>query len=79
LTSLAQGAVFFSSVAAALSAVVIYGLWRGKTLGIAFRSRLIARRQHEPALFWFSLALFAGFDLLALAAVVGNVRLLMLL
>jgi hypothetical protein len=66
--------VFFLSVAAILFAIVALGLGTGKTLGIAFRGRFIARRQHEPRLYWASLAIFALFGLVLIVGVV-NVRL----
>jgi hypothetical protein len=59
MTSLDVGTAFFLSIAATLLAVVVLGLKTGKTLGIAFRSRFIARRLYEPGLFWASLTIFA--------------------
>jgi hypothetical protein len=53
----------FLAVAAICLTIVAFGLRTGKTLGIAFRSRLIARRRQEPALYWASLTIFAAFGL----------------
>jgi hypothetical protein len=38
--------------------IVVIGLRTGRTFGIAFRSRFIARRESEPGLFGCSLVLF---------------------
>jgi hypothetical protein len=75
VTDLEKGTIIFSSVAAILFALVAHGLWSGKTLGIAFRSRLIARRRLEPALYWASLAILSVFGLVAVTAVVSNLHL----
>jgi hypothetical protein len=56
--------------------VVGFGLRSGKTLGIAFRSRFIARRHEEPVLFWMSLAVFAAFGAVALLVALSNLRLM---
>jgi hypothetical protein len=52
---------------------VLVALRTRRVLGIAFRSRLIARREREPGLYWASLALFAitgGFLLFVVASVI---------
>lgn len=74
MTDLEKGVALFGSVGAALFGLVGFGLWSGKTLGIAYRNRFIARRRQEPALYWFSLAIFAALGLLTLAAVFSNLR-----
>jgi len=53
--------------------IVIVGLKTGRTLGVAFRSRFIARRESEPGLFGCSLFLF-GLAGLFLTYVVVSVR-----
>ncbi|MFZ0267999.1 hypothetical protein [Caulobacter sp.] len=40
--------------------IVALGLKTGRTLGVAFRSRFIARRENEPGLFGCSLLLFGA-------------------
>jgi len=53
------GSFVFLLIATILFAVVRYSIWSGKTLGVAFRSRFIARRRQEPALYWASLTIFS--------------------
>lgn len=48
----------FLGIAAACFVIVAAGLKTGRTLGIAFRSRFIARRESEPYLFGCSLFIF---------------------
>lgn len=48
----------FLVVAAVCYLMVAIGLKTGKTLGIAFRSRFIARKKEEPILFGCSLWIF---------------------
>jgi hypothetical protein len=74
MTPLDTGTVVFLTVAAVLFTIVGWGLRSGRTLGIAFRSRFIARRREEPRLYWASLAIFAAAGLLLVYAVI-NVRL----
>lgn len=74
LTPLDIGTAFFLAVAGVLFAVTAFGLWSGRTFGVAFRSRLVARRNEEPALYWLSLAIFVGAALF-LVFVAINVRL----
>jgi len=71
-----MGTVLFASVSAILFALVGFSLWSGKTLGIAFRSRLFARRQYEPALYWSSLTILAILGLLTLAVALSNLQLM---
>jgi hypothetical protein len=66
-----QTSIIFLAVAAVCLAVVGFALRTGRILGIAFRSRFIARREHEPALFWISLAIFAAFGAFLLYAVIS--------
>ena len=75
MTPLETGTLVFLSFAVLMFAIVGFGLWSGKTLGIAFRSRFTARRREEPALFWISLAIFAAAGLLAVAVVISNANL----
>jgi hypothetical protein len=51
----------FIAVAAACFVTVGLSLWRGKTLGMAWRGRFIAHRDREPRLFGCSVAMFAAF------------------
>lgn len=53
----------FLAVAVICLTIVGFGLRTGRTLGIAFRSRFIARREHEPTLYWVSLTMFAAIGL----------------
>lgn len=52
-------AMVFGSVGLANLLVCLHALRSHCILGIAFRSRFIARREREPALYWASLTLFA--------------------
>ncbi len=61
----------FFIVALVCFGIVAIGLKTGRTPGIAFRSRFIARRKEEPALFACSLWMFAIVGLLLLYAVVS--------
>jgi hypothetical protein len=72
LVSQASPALIFTAVGSANFVSVLVALRTRRVLGLAFRGRLIARREHEPVLYWASLALFAitgGFLLFAVAAV----------
>ncbi len=51
--------------------IVAVGLKTGRTLGIAFRSRFIARRESEPGLFGCSLFLFGLAGLLLVYIVIS--------
>lgn len=51
----------FLAVAAICFVVVGLSLWRGKTLGVAWRGSFIARREREPKLFGCSVTMFAAF------------------
>jgi ABC-type uncharacterized transport system permease subunit len=53
-------AYLFIAMAIVCFAIVGIGLKTRRIVGIAFRSRFIARREHEPVLYWASLFLFAG-------------------
>jgi hypothetical protein len=75
MNHLGIGAAFFSAAAAVSFGVIALGLRTGRTLGLAFRSRLIARRRQEPGLYWMSLAIFAVFGLLCVVVVINNVGL----
>lgn len=70
-----MGTAVFIAIAAACFAVVGVALRTGRILGIAFRSRFIARREHEPVLFWLSVTM-AGVLGLFLAYIVVAVQLL---
>jgi hypothetical protein len=59
-----SGLIFFGAVGLANLLVCVHALRSRRILGIAFRGRLIARREREPGLFWASLALFAIFGAL---------------
>ena len=61
----------FLTVAGICFAVVAVGLKTGRTLGVAFRSRFIARRECEPRLFGCSLMLFGLFGTFLVYAVVS--------
>lgn len=65
------GSVELIAVAAACFAVVAVSLATGRTLGIAFRSRFIARRTHEPALYWMSIVIFGALGAFVAYAVVS--------
>ncbi len=66
-----QTSIIFLAVAAVCLTVVATALRTGRILGIAFRSRFIARREHEPALYWISLAMFAVFGAFLVYAVIS--------
>ena len=51
--------IVFVGVGLANLLVCAYALRSRRILGIAFRSRFIARREREPVLYWASLSLFA--------------------
>jgi hypothetical protein len=51
--------IVFVGVGLANLLVCVYALRSHRVLGIAFRSRFIARREREPVLYWASLSLFA--------------------
>ena len=55
-----QAGWIFLGVAGVCFGIVAIGLKTGRTLGVAFRSRFIARREREPGLFGCSLLLFAA-------------------
>lgn len=50
----------FLAIAVASFIIVGISIWRGATLGIAWRGRIIARRDREPKLFGCSVAMFAA-------------------
>lgn len=52
--------IIFLTIAGVCFALVAFGLLQGRIPGIAFRSRLIARRELEPALYWASLTIIAA-------------------
>jgi hypothetical protein len=64
----------FGAVGAANVAYAIYAFRTHRILGVAFRSRFIARREREPGLYWASMALFAvsGAVLLIVLFTVGR-------
>lgn len=55
-----QTGLIFLAIAGVCFVIVAVGLKTGRTLGVAFRSRFIARREREPGLFGCSLLLFAA-------------------
>ena len=55
----AHGEIVFAGVGLANLLVCVHALRTHRILGIAFRSRFIARRELEPGLYWLSLAIFA--------------------
>ena len=54
-----QPRAFFVAVGIANLFVCVHALSSHRILGIAFRSRFIARREREPVLYWASITLFA--------------------
>lgn len=62
----------FLAVATVCFVVVALSLWKGVTAGVAWRGRLIARRDREPKLFGCSVAIFAAFGLLLVVAVIST-------
>jgi hypothetical protein len=62
----------FLAIATVCFIIVGLSLWRGVTLGVAWRGALIARREREPKLFGCSVALFAGLGLFLIVAVVST-------
>lgn len=61
-----SGRIFFGAVGLANLLICVHALRSGRILGIAFRSRLIARKEREPVLFWASFVLFATLDAILL-------------
>jgi hypothetical protein len=51
----------FVLVAVGCLGTCVLALLTGRIIGVAFRSRFIARREHEPGLYWASIAVFAFF------------------
>jgi hypothetical protein len=70
----AGGFAVFGSVGLANLLVCVHAQRTRRILGIAFRSRLIARREREPILYWMSFLLFAisGVFILFLLFAVGR-------
>jgi len=60
----------FLGAAAVCFGVVGLSVWRGKTLGVAWRGSFIARRDHEPKLYGCSVALFAALGAFLVIAVI---------
>lgn len=59
----------FLAAACICFVIVAVGLKTGRTLGVAFRSRFIARRKNEPRLFGCSLLLFGVIGTILIYAV----------
>lgn len=60
----------FLAIAAVCFVIVGVSLWRGKTLGVAWRGSLVAHRDREPRLFGCSVAMFAAFGAFLVYAVI---------
>lgn len=61
----------FLAIAAICFVVVAVSLRTGRTIGMAFRGRFIARKEKEPGLFGCSIILFGLFGLFLVYAVVS--------
>ena len=61
----------FLAVASICFVIVVVGLKTGRTPGVVFRSRLIARRESEPGLFGCSLLIFGVFGAFLVCAVLS--------
>lgn len=61
----------FLAAASICFVIVAVGLKTGRTLGLVFRSRFIARRETEPGLFGCSLILFGVLGAFLVYAVVS--------
>jgi F0F1-type ATP synthase membrane subunit c/vacuolar-type H+-ATPase subunit K len=59
------------AVASICFVIIAVGLKTGRTLGVAFRGRFIARRESEPGLFGCSLLLFGVVGAFLVYAVVS--------
>lgn len=62
----------FLAVATICFTVVGLSLWRGKTLGVAWRGSFIACRKREPRLYGCSVAMFAAFGAFLVIAVISS-------
>lgn len=66
-----QTEIIFVAAAGACFAIAAVALKTGRVLGLAFRGRLVARRQQEPILYWGSLAMLTAFGSFLTYAVVA--------